>query len=106
MAAEAELLRRVEAPEPSPYLLTRAMAEVRQAGRPSPARFRLGAALRTAAATALVAAGVLAGTMLGGDIAEMSSKNGIAEWTPSLGDEPSLIDVYEAAVAEATGDGQ
>jgi len=49
---------------------------------------------------------VLAGTMLGGDIAEMSSRNGIEEWTPSLGDEPSLIDVYEAAVAEATGGGQ
>jgi anti-sigma factor RsiW len=106
LKADAELLRGADAPGPSPYLLTRVMADARATGRPSLFRFRLGVALRTAVATVLVAAGVLAGTMLGGDIAHMSSANGIAEWSPSMDEEPSLIDAYEAAFVEATGDEQ
>ncbi len=103
LKADAELLDSFEAPEPSSWLTTRVMAEVRSTGRPSAVRLRLGVALRTAAATVLVAAGVFIGTVLGGGIAEMSSANGIAEWTPSMGEDPSLVDVYEAAFVEVAG---
>jgi anti-sigma factor RsiW len=105
LKADLELFASVEAPELSPFLLTRTMAEIRSLERPRvPAGMVLRRALAGAAAVVLVAAGVWVGSFLGGEI-QNGSENG-GSWY-SVESEPSLQDVYGLAPGDVdNGEGR
>ncbi len=105
LKADLELCASVQVPELSPFLLTRAMAEIR-----SPERGKVLAgilvrrALAGAAAVVLVAAGVWVGSFLGGEI-QNGSENG-GSWY-SVESEPSLQDLYGLALGDVdNGEGR
>lgn len=105
LKADMELCALVEVPELPPFLPTRTMAEIRS---PEPGRVLAGIlvrrALAGAAATVLVAAGVWAGSLLGGEI-QGGSENG-SLWY-SVENEPSLEDIYGLALGDVeNGEGR
>ena len=87
-------------PEPSPFLVTRVMAEVRRTERASAGQLVLGRAFRAAGAAVLVAAGIFLGTVLGGDIAGLvNGENGTEVWETADA-EPSVLDYCESVLSE------
>ncbi|OYD15619.1 hypothetical protein CH330_05140 [candidate division WOR-3 bacterium JGI_Cruoil_03_51_56] len=100
--ADIEGLRSVKTPEPSPYFVTRTMAQIQQtesATRGFKTRRTIGRVLTTAAAVVLIAVGIWFGAMLGNGIAESGNKaNRTDEW-PFETNSPSFAEVYETMFA-------
>lgn len=94
LRADRQALVSSRTPEPSPFLVTRVMAEVR---RTRPARVLLPSpALRAAAAVLAVFAGLGAGVLIGhGFAGRLSTAD--AGWSAGY-PEPVVVDVYEPAL--------
>lgn len=81
LRADAELLASVDAPELSPFLLTRVMAEVRANGTQPELRRRLvlGRLVISSAAALTILVGAWGGTVLGGALVSEAHKDPVAE---------------------------
>jgi anti-sigma factor RsiW len=101
MRLDRSVLQSVETAEPSPYLVTRLMAEVRQAGHARP-RLVLGRALTTLAAALVVAVSIGAGTMLGSGLARTAGTNQTADDTFGL----NLVEVSETELYQSAMGGE
>ncbi|MEO0085259.1 MAG: zf-HC2 domain-containing protein [candidate division WOR-3 bacterium] len=94
LRADRQALVSSRTPEPSPYLLTRVMAEAR---RIRPSRVWLTVpALRAAAAVLVVAASLGVGVLLGRGFAG-GTQSADTAWSLSYS-EPVVVDVYEPAL--------
>ena len=107
LRADAGLLRSVSSPEAPPYLVPRAMAEIRGLGHNPksqedfgyvPRRGFWARAIPVAAAVVLAVAGAWCGTLLGREFSGTTTR--YAESVLAVNSEPSLDDVYQTVVVE------